>query len=189
MHASSTHLSLATLFASALLLAACKDEPKVFVKTDGETSIVTGSDGAIVNSAGDGESLALSTELPAFAPAYPGARLRTQVSDGKTGGRGGLVVFETADPVEKVAAFYDARAQELGVKPGMVVNEKDSAVRIFAGRDGKDKAGGALVAISRSEKGLGTEIVITAGMADAHIRQMEKDKDAWRESANPIRLQ
>ena len=190
MHAFSTRVSLVPiLLAASLALAACKDEPKVIVQKDGKASVITGSGGAVVESASDGESLSLTTELPAFAPAYPGARLVTRVSDGNRGRGGGLMVFRTEDSVEKVAAFYDARAKELGVKAGMVVNEADSAVRIFAGRDGKDKAGGALIAISRSDEGAGTEIVITSGMADAQIRRMEEDRNAWRETARPMRLQ
>ncbi|TPE59088.1 hypothetical protein FJQ54_14940 [Sandaracinobacter neustonicus] len=172
----------------ALLLAACKDEPKAVVQTDGKTAFITSSDGATVESASAGESLELSTELPAFAPAYPGARVRTQLADAANSSKGGLVVFETADSIEKVAAFYDARAKEQGVKAVMVVNEPDSAVRMFAGKAGAGK-GGALVAISRSDEGKATDIVITAGMADSQIKSMEEHKDGWRDTARPVRLQ
>ena len=194
LHGRSAVIAPAALTCAILLLAACKDKPEVVVKPDGSTTVMTSSEGATVESADDGESLELSTALPAFAPAYPGARLRTQLSDGnsdgKNGGKGGLVVFETADPIEKVAAFYDARAKEHGMKAAMVVNEPDSAVRIFSGKSGKDgRAGGALVAISRSKTGDNTDIVITAGMEDAQIKRMETQKDGWRDAARPIRLQ
>ena len=192
-HGTSAVTAPAAMVCAILLLAACRDKPEVVVKPDGSTTVMTSSDGATVESADDGKSLELSTELPAYAPAYPGARVRTQLSDGNSGGKGGkggLVVFETADSIETVAAFYDARAKEHGMKAAMVVNEPDSAVRIFSGKSGADgRAGGALVAISRSDKGDSTDIVITAGMEDAQIKRMESQKDGWRDAARPIRLQ
>jgi hypothetical protein len=171
-----------------LLLAACKEEPQVIVQTKVNSTVYTPGEGSSVEKAEDGKALELAADLPQFAPAYPGARLTTQIAnEGRTGA---LLVFETADPVEKVAAFYDAKAKDAGIKPAMVVNEDGSAVRIFGGPSGDDKAGGALIAISKADEGPQTKIVITSGMAKTEVARIEKDRDAWRDAARPaVRLQ
>jgi hypothetical protein len=186
--------ALPRLLAVSLLLpllaaGACKDEPTVVVTFDAETRVKTSSEGATVETAKEGGSLAVDVALPAFAPAYPGARLTTRIADDKDGKRGSLLVFRSDDPVEKIAAFYDARAKEAGIEPAMIVTEADSAVRIFGGTDKQDHKSGALIAISRSDEGTGTEIVITSGMATADVTRMEQDQ-SWREVARPpVRLQ
>lgn len=175
---------------SLLLLAgACKDEPSVIVRSDGRTTVQTGMGGPVVEAARDGGSLEVPTDLPAFAPAYPGARLTARIGGGDLGdGRGALLVFETADPIEKVSAFYDAEARKAGAKASMVVTEVDSAVRLYgSGPDGS--AGGAMVAIS-SESGGGSEIVIGSGMPKADVIRLEKKPDEWRRTVRmPVRLQ
>lgn len=159
--------SVAFVAALALLTAACnRSEPTAVVKADGKAVVVTGDDGAQVEVADDGESLGGTDAFPSFAPAYPGAKVTTRLSDPEGRSDGGMWVMETADPVEKVAAFYDAHAEKSGLKPGMFVNEADSAVRIFAGRNATDngvKGAGALIAISREAGEDITRIVITAG--------------------------
>lgn len=173
-----------------LLVGACRDEPKIIVKADGSTNVLPGGEGAVIQAAGDGKSLPVPTDLPAFAPAYPGARLTTRIGAGGQGeGPGALLVFETADPVDKVSAFYDARAREAGAEASMQVTELDSSVRIYGG--GPDgKLGGAMIAISRSEDGPGTEIVITSGMPQADVVKLEEKPDEWRRAVRmPVRLQ
>jgi hypothetical protein len=176
---------------SLLLLAgACKDEPKIIVKANGRTAVQTGTDGAVVESADDGSSLAAPTDLPVFAPAYPGARLTTRISGNGGGeGRGTLLVFETPDAVDKVSAFYDAQARGAGTKASMVVTEVDSAVRLYGG--GPDgNARGAMVAISRRDEDGGSEIVITSGLPEADVDRLEKKPDEWRRAVRmPVRLQ
>lgn len=176
---------------SPLLLAgACRDEPKIIVKAEGGTSVLTGGDGAVVHAAGEGKSLPIPDDLPAFAPAYPGARLTTRIGGSSEGkGPAALLVFQTGDEVEKVSAFYDARAKEAGAKASMEVTEVDSSVRIYGG--GPDgKAGGAMIAITRSDEGAGTEIVITSGMPKADVVRLEEKPDEWRKSVRmPVRLQ
>jgi hypothetical protein len=181
-------LLTAASLALLLLAGACRDEPKVIVKKVDGTVAVTAVDGAILETAGDGKALPTPEGLPAFAPAYPGARLATRIGGGEAGGgKGALLVFETTDAVEKVTAFYDARAKEAGAAASVVVNEADSAVRIFGG---KDHEKGAMVAISKSEDKPGTEIVITSGMAKADIVHIERKPEAWREAVRmPVRLQ
>lgn len=171
-----------------LLVGACKDEPRVVVKSDG-TTIVDGPGDTVIQAAEDGASLPPPADLPAFAPAYPGARLSTRISgEAAVGAKGGaLFVFETADPVEKVAAFYDASAKAAGARAAVVVTEADSAVRIFGS---KAEGQGAMVAISRSEPGPGSEIVITSGMKQADVIRLESKPEEWRRTVKmPVRLQ
>lgn len=171
-----------------IMAGACRDEPKVIVKKVDGNVAVTAVDGAVVQAAGDGEALPAPEGLPAFAPAYPGARLATRISGGEaSSGKGALLVFETTDSVDKVAAFYDARAKEAGAAATVVVTEAESAVRIFGG---KDSDTGAMIAISKSEDKPGTEIVITSGMAKADVVHIERKPEAWRETVRmPVRLQ
>jgi hypothetical protein len=177
----------AAVFALLLVTGACRDEPKVIVKKVNGDVDVTAVDGAILQTADDGKALPTPEGLPAFAPPYPGARLATRIGGGEAGGSGALLVFETSDPVDKVTAFYDARAKEAGAAASVEVNEGDSAVRIYGGGDNEK---GAMVAISKAEDKPGTEIVITSGMAKADVVHIERKPEAWRETVRmPVRLQ
>lgn len=179
-----------TAAALSLLLfaSACRDEPKIIVKKVEGASVVEGGTEGLIESAAEGASLSVPQDLPAFAPAYPGARLATRIGgDAVRDGRGALMVFETADPVEKIAAFYDAKAKEAGASAAVMVTEADSAVRIYGG---KDKGNGAMVAISKSEDKPGSEIVITSGLPEADVVHIERKPEAWRETVRmPVRLQ
>ncbi len=173
-----------------LLATACRDEPRVVVKKVEGATVEAELSGVVVDTATDGKPLSPQGDLPAFAPAYPGARLATRIrGDGVGNGEGALLVFETPDPVEKVRAFYDARAREAGARATMEVTEADSAVRIY-GRGTDGKAGGAMIAISRSDDSQGTEIVITSGMPRAEVVRLEEKPAEWRRAVRmPVRLQ
>ena len=184
--------ALLLLLSAACLLAACgRDEATVVVNPDGQTAYRTGPDGAEVKVARDGESLEVGDELPAFAPVYPGATVKTRMADVKgSGARGGMWVMESADSVEKIAAFYDEQAKKAGVKPGMFVNDKDSAVRIFGSNDSASpKAEGALIAISRDAGENVTKIVITAGTAISKADRAVVLNEPQPYPAAPQRLQ
>jgi hypothetical protein len=179
----------AVVLSILLLAGACRDEPKIVVKKiEGRSDTTELPGGAVIEAASEGQSLAVPEDLPAFAPAYPGARLATRIGGEAVGdGRGALMVFQTADPVEKVAAFYDARAKDAGAAATVLVTEADSAVRIYGG---KDQQKGAMVAISTSDEGTGSEIVITSGLPRADVVHIERKPDAWRETVRmPVRLQ
>lgn len=175
------------LLSVAGLLSACgRDEPSVTVDKDGKTAYHTSAGGAEVQVAKEGESLDVADKLPSFAPIYPGASVKTQLADASgKGANGGMWVLETSDPVAKVAAFYDEQAKKAGVKPGVFVNEKDSAVRIFGNESGATgKAEGALIAISYDEADKLTKIVITAGTAISTSENESVKAEGAR--ANPI---
>jgi hypothetical protein len=151
-------LSLAALVATA----ACDSAITVKSQPAADSVAVAASEGrtASASAAAGPVSVRISTDLPRFAPAYPGAAVVTQIASASSGegGKGVMVVLRTADPVDKVAAFYDARARQAGVAASMIANDGDSAVRIYG--DGESRQG-AMVAISRGDEG--TEIAITSG--------------------------
>ncbi|MCG2840004.1 hypothetical protein L6Q21_03275 [Sandaracinobacter sp. RS1-74] len=160
--------STALILSLGALVAACGSEKSDVAVERGGKTVHTGGGRTSVTVADEGESLDLADEMPAFAPAYPGAVIKTKVANNDgAGAAGGVWVLETADPVEKVVAFYDDRARRAGVRPGMFVNEKDSAVRTFgrSGGESGDSSEGVLIAISRSEDDDVTKIVVTAGSA------------------------
>ena len=96
--------------------------------------------------------------MPDYLPHYPGASVKAQIT--APGGKGGVVVMESTDPVAKVVAFYDARAKEAGVRPSTFTTDSDGAVRIYG--DPRSDSGG-LLAVSPTDSGSGSEIVLTMG--------------------------
>ena len=74
----------------------------------------TGKNGEVANvEIGGGEG-----KMPAWVPAYPGAKAQgNMTARGESGdgtGEGGVVTFTTADSPAKVTAFYEAKCKEMG---------------------------------------------------------------------------
>jgi len=133
------------------------------VETGNEAAagVETGNEAAAGVETGNGGSAGDTSALPAFAPLYPSAEIRTRVASASSAeGSGSLVAMRTADPFEKVVEFYDLKGQSAPGSAKIVTNEKDASVRIY-GNEGSGE--GALVSISRDVSGSGTVIVITAG--------------------------
>lgn len=99
--------------------------------TDGQgrTSTVHGSDNAA----------AIPKDRPAWARVYPGSKI-VQVLIDTSAAPGGTISYITADPVAKVAAFYDAALSAAGKKPGPKADTAEAAVR-FVGDDGGSNGG------------------------------------------------
>jgi hypothetical protein len=75
----------------------------------------TGDNGEVANvEIGGGEG-----KMPAWVPAYPGARAQGNLTASGAGtegmGEGGMVTFTTPDPASKVTAFYEAKCREMGM--------------------------------------------------------------------------
>jgi hypothetical protein len=138
------------------------DGPTVAVKTDPAAEVRVVRQEGETTATTIRRSGAADTDLPAATPIYPGAAIKTDIasSSKEEGGSGRVIVMTTSDSLEKVAAFYDARAKEAGVTAGMIVTDTDSALRIY----GDEKSDtGSMVGISRDPGKSLTEIVITAG--------------------------
>lgn len=108
---------------------------------EGRTSTLRGAE----NKAG---GVSLPSDLPGWAKIYPGAKVVAVLRDG-SGSPGGTVSLVTADPVAKVAAFYDKALAAAGKKPGPTADSTEGAVR-FVGKDAQD--GGGMVTIAPDQQ-------------------------------------
>lgn len=137
------------------------DETAVAVASAGSSTTVSAAAAEAGGVTGNGAAAAAPGELPAFAPLYPGAEIKTRVASASSAeGTGSLIAMRTADPFEKVVAFYDLKGQSAPGQAKIMTNEKDASVRIYGSEANGE---GALVAISRDKSGSGTVIVITGG--------------------------
>lgn len=151
-----TALAMVLAVGLGLMAAACKEPAKT---ADGAGSEAVSAGGS---AAGAGAN---ASALPEFAPVYPGAIIKTQVTEPTLGNaQGTMVVLETPDSIEAVIGFYDAKAKSLGVKPELVVNEVDSAIRIYGESEASAGKGG-MISVSPGDDGKSTSIVITSGQS------------------------
>jgi len=137
------------------------DETAVTFESAGTTTSVASAAATASGKTGNGAKASDPGALPAFAPLYPGAEIKTRVASASSAeGSGSLIAMRTADPFEKVVEFYDLKGQSAPGQAKIVTNEKDASVRTYGSEANGE---GALVAISRDVSGAGTVIVITAG--------------------------
>jgi hypothetical protein len=118
----------------------------------------TGDNGEVANlEIGGGEG-----KLPAWVPAYPGARaqgnLTASGSDGGGVGEGGVVTFTTPDPPSKVTEFYDAKCKEMGMSVNLS-QISDTGGMIIGADEGKQRTLHVLVAGGSGD----TTITVTYG--------------------------
>ena len=117
--------SVLVAFTLLALVAACDrggdrvvrhGDSSVSTSADGQTHVVT--DGATGERAviSTGPSAAAPANLPAYAPAYPGATIVSSVSaDTMGGGAGGMLVMSTRDAPAQVIQFYRQRISQAGL--------------------------------------------------------------------------
>ena len=96
-----------------------------------------GDDGKVASvelGGGDGK-------LPSWVPNYPGSSTHGNFSvkgasnDGS--GEGGNVTFTTSDPAEKVMAFYQDKAKEMGMKVNVTTTSASGGMIIASDEDSK----------------------------------------------------
>lgn len=132
-----------------LALAACGDSTKsTTIKGDnGETVTIqhasdgdsptrikgTGENGEKFAGSIGGEGSRWPADAPAYAPAYPGAVLTSVMNSESDGTRGGIITFETNDPVAKVVDHYKALAAKNGL--GTVSTMASGAASLFTATD------------------------------------------------------
>lgn len=159
---------------AALLLAACGGSETTVVNTaDGEvrtdgagTYIAEGKDGQKVaittaDTAGSAAAATVTASLPAIAPAYPGASVvSTVTSTGPADGTGAgmAVVMQTADSMDQVLAFYDAKIAAAGKTASMSSSTPESAMRMVA-----DESGGLAAMIGVTDDGETRTVSLTVG--------------------------
>ena len=126
-------------FGPLLALAACGSPDATFTRNEkGETIVTTasGSGGTTVTNVASSLT-PVPTDLPRWAPAYPGAKV-AQVSNVALPGRPQkIVVLMTADARPKVMAFYDQKIAALGIKPMLSAEDTEGSMRSVQAADGQ----------------------------------------------------
>ncbi|WP_174291728.1 hypothetical protein [Sphingomonas bacterium] len=108
-----------------------------------------------------GSSAKMPTDLPAWVPAYPGSAVMMAQNQNlkSSGGPVENVMLQTSDSLAKVAAFYDAKIAQAGLKPMHTVSSDDVSTRMVDTPDGmisvaasKVDDGGTTISITRMPK-------------------------------------
>ena len=107
-----------------------------------------------------GASAKMPTDLPAWAPAYPGSTvMMAQNQTGTPGGPLENVMLQSPDDLAKVSAFYDAKIAQAGVKlmhtasgPDVSTRMAETATGVVSVAVSKDDDGGSTISITRMPK-------------------------------------
>ncbi|MFA7440158.1 MAG: hypothetical protein WCZ66_04225 [Sphingomonadaceae bacterium] len=147
--------------AVALMLVACGSGNDA----DSKTTVVRGPEGDIaITTAREGRTLVAPKDMPAFAPAYPGADILSSTTmQAETGMEGSVVTMKTGDSLDKVRAFYDERARSADVAAASVSDTPQGSIRIFQSRDNAGTEKTTIISINEASDGDGSEIAITSG--------------------------
>lgn len=107
-----------------------------------------------------GNAIAAPTNLPEFAPLYPGARIESVLEgNGSTNQNGGMVAFRTDDAPDKVAAFYKARLDASGLAERSSANLGGSM--ILAANAPEDVDRGVQISIAPITDAPGSYVTVT----------------------------
>jgi hypothetical protein len=140
-------------------LAAC-DAPERHTVSDPET-------GEKVNLE-LGSRASVPSDMPDFAPLYPGARIESSMSGmasaqaGQT--RGGMVTFRVADPVTAVASFYRGvlERSDLAVRNEINMN----GTLMLTGNRSDNPDHGLQVTIAPEEDGTGSFVTLVYSLGE-----------------------
>ncbi len=150
------------------LLGGCGSNGTTMARDSGGNATVTmalGQGGPVAMKATRYSDAKMPTDLPAWAPPYPGARLFQVVDVNFPAGQNmpttpqKQVVLMTSDPVSKVMAFYDQKLSSLGIKPAMSSNTADGGMRIVSANGGQNNT----MSVAREDGQ--TQIGLTYGVA------------------------
>lgn len=140
-----------------------------------KTVTVAGGSGGTMTVSGNGEHFSVkdangkavvdvnangvaATNLPAFAPVYPGAKVTANMSGTGNNGTGGTIVLETSASVADVVAFYKQKSAAAGF--GETMNMNTGGTTMFtAGSSDKKKT----IAVIASTSNGATHAQITWG--------------------------
>ena len=134
-------LSLSAAIVAAILLAGAACRKREYVGPHGEqveydskgkNVTVKTADGSVVVS---GEGVKLPEDFPKDVPVYPGAKIVSAVSAGRTDTSGHMATFQSSDAPEKVAAFYKSKFSTWQVK--MEMSSGGGKVLLLQSADGK----------------------------------------------------
>lgn len=136
---------LSVIAAMAVMLAACGSEQSGTITNEdgstteysvdrdsnGATTTVTTEDGTATFETGSG----VKAELPDGYTLYPGSKVVTATKASSPNGDMRLVMFESADEPEAIAAYYRKQAEAAGVKLELEMTTEQGT--ILGGRDGE----------------------------------------------------
>lgn len=149
-------LKLSCLVAVVCLLTGCGER-----ETPVRTNTATGENVTLRT----GRAIAPPTNLPNFAPLYPGARIESVLEgNGSAGERGAMVAFQTGDPPDRVAAFYRTRLDASGLSERSDVNMNGSVI-LAAGSKG-DIDRGVQITITPATDAPGSYVTLTYNLGD-----------------------
>lgn len=112
-----------------------------------------------------GSAIAAPTNMPDFAPLYPGARIESALEgSGSVGESGGMVAFRTDSATAQVAAFYRARLDDSGLADRNEVNLNGTLFLTGNARDDADR--GVQVSIAPTADGPGSYVTVTYNLGE-----------------------
>jgi hypothetical protein len=155
---------------AALALAGCKGpsvtvtDPETGEKTKVSISKQASGENALQITAADGTAVvagagaSVPKDLPGWVKMYPGLKLVSVMSGAGAQGAGGMLIGETGDSVEKVAAFYRGMLDEGGFTASRVEMQTEGTVSLGGSR-GKE---GLFVAASPTDGGASVTITYSS---------------------------
>jgi hypothetical protein len=122
----------ALIFAMTAALAGCESQsPPTRDGADRIIVIRSGSQGGTTSNDGlDRDVAPMPSDLPRWAPAFPGAKVAQVVVQGTAPAALKSVVLATRNDMKTVVSFYDAKIAAAGMRPAMVQDTADGAVRM-----------------------------------------------------------
>lgn len=93
----------------------------------GRTSIFPSSDTSVIQ---------MPSDLPAWAPAFPGSKAAQVITQGERGSAIKSVVLTTNADVKTVVAYYNEKIAATGMKTAMAQDTPDGAVRMIESSSG-----------------------------------------------------
>jgi len=146
-----------------LHLVACSDgEPRRASREDAPAPLTSGEERARIDHPGQPSATMRSgpnvpVHLPQGFTVYPGAKVISNTVVDRGGKRQALLVFETVDPVERVIAFYRARAAAAGATITLDLGSEERASL------GGSLANGGDFAIAARQRSGGTRVEFAVG--------------------------
>ncbi|HWA91373.1 MAG TPA: hypothetical protein VG889_15160 [Rhizomicrobium sp.] len=148
---------------AAVTLAACGKKDEKTVYSDGQNTVSTNESGDHTTITGaNGEKMEFgagsSAKMPAFAPAYPGAKVTASFTANTGKGESGSVQLLTSASPADVIAFYKQKTAAAGMAQQAMAEM--GTTTIYSAADDKSKQA---VSISATKGSDGTTVQVTWG--------------------------
>lgn len=112
-----------------------------------------------------GSAIAAPTNMPDFAPLYPGARIESVLEgNGSAGNRGGMVAFRTDAATDRVAAFYRESLDASGLSERNDASINGSLILSASATGDIDR--GVQITIAPTADAPGSYVTVTYNLGD-----------------------